>query len=88
MRGMGRHWSIHGLPIQPCHGTVETPHGVDFSNSVVQAPFGTSKMLEEAAQWAKRNAKALKLARYALQTQNCQARLANSNLPGASCIHE
>ena len=44
---------------------VEIPHGVDFSNSVVQAPVGTSKMLEEAAQWAKRNAKALKLARYA-----------------------
>ena len=28
---MGRHWSIHGLPFQPCHGMVETPHGVDFS---------------------------------------------------------
>ena len=28
---MGRLWSIQGLPIQSCHGMVETPHGVDFS---------------------------------------------------------
>lgn len=33
----------------------------------VQARAGTSDMLEEAARWAKRNAKALKLARYALR---------------------
>lgn len=32
----------------------------------VQARVGASDMLEEAARWAKRNAKALKLARYAL----------------------
>ncbi len=32
----------------------------------VQARAGASDMLEEAARWAKRNAKALKLARYAL----------------------
>ncbi len=33
----------------------------------VQARAGASDMLEEAARWAKRNAKALKLARYALR---------------------
>ena len=33
----------------------------------VQARVGASDMLEEAARWAKRNAKALKLARYALR---------------------
>ena len=27
---MGRLWSIQGLPIQSCHGMVETPRGVDF----------------------------------------------------------
>ena len=32
----------------------------------MQARAGVSGMLEEAARWAKRNAKALKLARYAL----------------------
>jgi len=33
----------------------------------MQARAGASEMLEEAARWAKRNAKALKLARYALR---------------------
>ena len=43
LRGMGRLWSIHGPPIEPCHGMVETPHLVDFiflflSQYVVMVP--------------------------------------------------
>ena len=31
LRGLGRRWSIQGLPSIMPHGMIETPHGVDFS---------------------------------------------------------